>query len=152
MQMLLWNNLIWKSNYKRVSILLLQLSFCNPPPSKIAILNDFNRINQEKSNYFPRKAPIQQLNAMPRILPHLQMAIALIWFVETSVTACNSKNTFSAPFRIFYVKSEIKKRKIKKSYTTPNGVLPIFKIPFPSGSWRKGVCRVLWAVLYGMKL
>ena len=27
----------------------------------------------------------------------------------------------------------------------PNGVHLIFKLPFPNGSYRNGVCRALWA-------
>ena len=34
----------------------------------------------------------------------------------------------------------------KKSYTNPNGVLFVFKLPFPNGSYRNGVCRALWAI------
>ena len=30
----------------------------------------------------------------------------------------------------------------------PNGVLSIYKLPFPNGSYRNGVCRALWAVFH----
>ena len=35
------------------------------------------------------------------------------------------------------------------SVETPNGVLLIFKLPFPNGSYRNGVCRALWAQTAG---
>ena len=53
-----------------------------------------------------------------------------------------NKNTFSAPFENFYVKTEIWEQ---KSIQPPYGVLPICKLPFPNGSYRNGVCRGLWA-------
>ena len=60
---------------------------------------------------------------------------------------------FSAPFGIFYMRTEISKKKFqKKSYTSPNGVLPICKLPFPNGSYGNGVCRGLWAMLSCQKL
>ena len=64
--------------------------------------------------------------------------------LRTSVTACSiDKNTFIAPFGIFHVRMEI----FKKSHVqTPNGVLLIFKHPFPNGSNSNGVCRALWAL------
>ena len=65
------------------------------------------------------------IQAMPRMLWngngaifHLQTGMG---FLRTSVTACSiDKNTFSAPFAIFYVKTEVWKEIFKKkSYTTP---------------------------------
>ena len=39
------------------------------------------------------------------------------------------------------------KKFFKKSHIqTPNGVLLIFKLPFPNGSYCNGVCRALWAL------
>ena len=69
--------------------------------------------------------------------------------LRTSVTACKiDKNSFSAPFGIFYVRMEIWRESFqKKNHTqTPNGMLLIFKLPFPNGSYRNGVCRALWAL------
>ena len=68
---------------------------------------------------------------------------------RTSVTACTvDKTIFSAPFGIFYVRMEICKENFQKSpIQPPNGVLLIFKLPFPIGSYRNGVCRALWAKL-----
>ena len=41
---------------------------------------------------------------------------------------------------------KFEKKFFKKSHVqTPNGVLLIFKLPFPNGSCRNGVCRGLWA-------
>ena len=53
---------------------------------------------------------------------------------RTSVTACRiDKSTFSAPFGISYVKTEILKRIFpKKPIQPPNGVLPICKLLFPN--------------------
>ena len=68
--------------------------------------------------------------------------------LRTSVTACTiDKNTFSAPFGIFYVKMEIWIEIFQKMFftTPPNGVLSICKLPFPNGSYCNGVCRGLWA-------
>ena len=68
--------------------------------------------------------------------------------LRSSVTACTiNENTFSAPFGIFYVRTEICKEIFqKKSYTPPIGVLSICKLPFPNGSYRNGVCTALWAM------
>jgi len=68
--------------------------------------------------------------------------------LRTSVTdGTIDKNTFSAPFGIFCVRTENWKIIFQKqSYRTPHGVLLIFKLPFPNGSYRNGVCRALWAV------
>ena len=68
--------------------------------------------------------------------------------LRTYVTGCTiHKNTFSAPFGIFYVKTEIWKETFQKSpLQTSNGVLLIFKLPFPNGSYRNRVCRALWAM------
>ena len=42
------------------------------------------------------------------VLPHLQMGVAIMGFVEDFHYGLNNfKNTFSAPFGIFYVKTEI---------------------------------------------
>ena len=42
---------------------------------------------------------------------------------------------------------EILKQILKKNpKQPPNGVLPIFKLLFPNGSYRNGVCRALWAL------
>ena len=42
------------------------------------------------------------------VLPHLQMGVAVMGFVEDFLAACTiHKNTFSAPFGIFYVRKEI---------------------------------------------
>ena len=39
---------------------------------------------------------------------------------------------------------KFEKKFFKKSHIqTPNGVLLIFKLPFPNGSYRNGVCRAL---------
>ena len=63
--------------------------------------------------------------------------------LRTSITACTiDKNTFSAPFGIFYVRMEVWKEIFqKKDVHTPNGVLLIFKLPFLNGSFRNGVCK-----------
>ena len=70
--------------------------------------------------------------------------------LRTSVTAFTiDKNTFSAPFGIFYVRTEIWKEIFQKNHIqTPNGVLLIFKLPFPNGSYCNGVCRALWAMSF----
>ena len=68
--------------------------------------------------------------------------------MRTSVTACSidKKNTFSAPFGIFYVRTEIWKETFQKNHLQiPNGVHLVFKLPFPNGSYRNGVCKALWA-------
>ena len=70
-------------------------------------------------------------------------------FLRTSFTACtNDKNVFSAPFGIFYVKTEIWNKFFQKKSPIqfPNGVSLIFKLPFPNGSYRDRVCRALWAL------
>ena len=47
----------------------------------------------------------------------------------------------------FMWERKFEKKFFKKSHTqTPNGVLLIFKVPFPNGSYRNGVCRALWAL------
>ena len=68
--------------------------------------------------------------------------------LRTSVTAYKmDKNTFSAPFGIFYVRTEIWKELFKKGpVQPPNGVLLIFKLPFQNESYCNGVCRALWAM------
>jgi len=41
---------------------------------------------------------------------------------------------------------KFEKKFFKKNHIqTPNGVLLIFKLPFPNGSHHNGVCRALWA-------
>ena len=46
----------------------------------------------------------------------------------------------------FMWERKFEKKFFKKSHIqTPNGVLLIFKLPFPNGSYRNGVCRALWA-------
>ena len=68
--------------------------------------------------------------------------------LRTSVIACTiHKSTFSAQFRIFYVKMEIWYKIFQKNrIQPPYGVLPICKLLFPNGSYRNGVCRALWAL------
>ena len=53
----------------------------------------------------------------------------------------------------FMWERKFEKKFFKKSHIqTPNGVLLIFKLPFPNGSYRNGVCRALWAIsLIGTK-
>ena len=47
----------------------------------------------------------------------------------------------------FIWERKFEKKFFKKSHTqTPNGVLLIFKLPYPNGSYRNGVCRALWAL------
>ena len=47
----------------------------------------------------------------------------------------------------FMWERKFEKKFFKKSHIqTPNGVLLIFKLPFPNGSYRNGVCRALWAL------
>ena len=67
--------------------------------------------------------------------------------LRTSVIACTiHKSTFSAQFRIFYVKMEIWYKIFQKNrIQPPYGVLPICKLLFPNGSYRNGVCRAFWA-------
>ena len=46
----------------------------------------------------------------------------------------------------FMLERIFEKKISKKSHIqTPNGVLLIFKLPFPNGSYLNGVCRALWA-------
>ena len=46
----------------------------------------------------------------------------------------------------FMWERKFEKKFFKKSHIqTPNGVLLIFKLPFPNGSYWNGVCRALWA-------
>ena len=46
----------------------------------------------------------------------------------------------------FMWERKFEKKFFKKSpIQPPNGVLLIFKLPFPNGSYRNGVCRALWA-------
>ena len=68
--------------------------------------------------------------------------------LSASVTACKiDKDTFSAPFGIFYVNQKFEKKFFKKSpIQPPNGVLPICNLPFPNGSYSNRVCRALWAI------
>ena len=58
------------------------------------------------------------------------------------------KNKFSAPFGIFYVRTETWKENFKKKnpIQPPNRELLICKLPFPNGSYHNGVCRALWDV------
>ena len=57
--------------------------------------------------------------------------------LRTSVRAfIIHKNIFFAPFGIFYMRTEIWKKKFQKIS---------YKIPSPNGSYRNGVCRALWA-------
>ena len=68
---------------------------------------------EKKRNF--KKYPIQPPNG---VLPICKLK----WdFLRTSVTACIiHKNIFSAPFGIFYMRTEIWKKKFQKiSYTTP---------------------------------
>ena len=50
-----------------------------------------------------------------------------------------------------HLESFMRERKFEKIFfkkshlQTPNVVLLIFKLPFPNGSYRNGVCRALWA-------
>ena len=46
----------------------------------------------------------------------------------------------------FMWERKFEKKFFKKSHIqNPNGVLLIFKLPFPNGSYHNGVCRALWA-------
>ena len=47
-----------------------------------------------------------------------------------------------------HLESFMRKQKVENniSYTTPNRVLSICKLPFQNGSYRNGVCRELWAL------
>ena len=56
------------------------------------------------------------------VLSHLQMEIVVMGFVEDSITPNTMhENTFSAPFKVFYVKQP------------PNGVLPFANCHFQIG-------------------
>ena len=45
------------------------------------------------------------------------------------------------------MRTDFERKFFKKSpVQPPNGVLLIFKLPFPNGSYRNGVCRALWAI------
>ena len=45
------------------------------------------------------------------------------------------------------LEQKLEKKSFKKSpIQPPNGVLIIFQLPFPNGSYRNGVCRALWAL------
>ena len=72
--------------------------------------------------------------------------------LRTSVTACTLIKIHFLPHLESFM-WERKKNFFKTSHIqTSNGVLLIFKLPFPNGSYRKGVCRALWAEmsqLYG---
>ena len=47
----------------------------------------------------------------------------------------------------FMWERKFEKKFFKKSLIQPpNGVFFIFKLPFPNGSYRNGVCRALWAL------
>ena len=53
----------------------------------------------------------------------------------------------------FMWEQKFEKKFFKKSHIqTPNGVLLIFKLPFPNGSYRNGVCRALWAKPWKSKI
>ena len=62
-------------------------------------------------------------------ISHLQTEMG---FFKTSVTACTiNKNTFSAPFGILYVRTEIRKEIFQKnSYTTPHFQMGVTVIGF----------------------
>ena len=104
----------------------------------IPVLTCFFQINESK----------------PRMLCNRNGAIShckLKWdLFRTSVTACTiDEDTFSAPFGTFYVTTEIWKEFFqKKSYTTLEWALPIFKLSFLNGSYSNGVCRALWALSF----
>ena len=52
----------------------------------------------------------------------------------------------------FMWERKFEKEFFKKSpIQTPNGVLLIFKLPFPNGSYRNRVCRALWALSWSFK-
>ena len=54
---------------------------------------------------------------------------------------------FLSHLKSFMWERKFEKKFFKKSHIqTPNGVLLIFKLPFPNGSYRNGVCRALWAI------
>ena len=64
-------------------------------------------------------------------------------FLRTSVRACTiDEIIFSAPFGIFYMKTEIGKQILQKTpVQPPNGVLPISKLPFTNHpSVEKDLC------------
>ena len=53
----------------------------------------------------------------------------------------------------FIWERKFEKKFFKKSHIqTPNGVLFIFKLPFPNGSYRNGVCRALWAMIWKVEI
>ena len=57
------------------------------------------------------------------------------------------KICFLPHFESFIWERKFEKRFIKEyPIHSPNGVLPICKLPFPNGSYRNGVCRGLWAI------
>ena len=70
---------------------------------------------------------------VPQMLCNGNGAISILQiemeFLRTSVTACTiDKNIFSAPFGIFYVRTEIWKETFQeKSYTTPQSGTPYFQ-------------------------
>ena len=56
------------------------------------------------------------------------------------------KINFLPHLESFMWEQKFEKKFFKKSHIqTPNGVVLIFKLPFPNGSYRNWVCRALWA-------
>ena len=78
-------------------------------------------------------------------ISHLQTEMG---FLRNSITAYTiDKNTFSAHLEFFMWERKFEKKFFKKSpLQPPNGMLFIFKLPFPNGSHHNGVCRTLWAL------
>ena len=65
--------------------------------------------------------------------------------LRASITACTiDKKHFLPHLESFMLERKFEKKFFKKNnIQTPNGVLLIFKLPFPNGSYRNGVCRAL---------
>ena len=101
--------------------------------SKPAILqgndNAQNALQQEWGNF-----PFANLNGICWGLPLQLVQLIRIHFLPH--------------LESFMWERKFKKNIFKKSpIQPPNGVLLIFKLPFPNGSYRNGVCRALWAYL-----
>ena len=60
---------------------------------------------------------------------------------------------FLPHFEYFMCKQKFQSQFLKKDQTQPsNGVLPTWKLQFPNGSYRNGICWALWAILLILKL
>ena len=63
-----------------------------------------------------------------------------------------SKYIFCPIWNLLCENGNLKRNFSKKNHVqTPNGVLLIFKLPYPNGSYRNGVCRALWALDHQVK-